>query len=80
MIPMEIKDGTLLPFFEPVIARNPTVMLIDFAVTLPPLVECPFRDFHPAENLLGGLLGTLLPVVDVIHDGIASLVGNPNSV
>ena len=36
---MEVEDGVFLLGFEPVIARHPGVVLVDFAIAFLPVVE-----------------------------------------
>ncbi len=36
---MEVDDGILFPVFEPVVARDRSVVLVGFAVASHPLVE-----------------------------------------
>ena len=80
MLEIEVQNRFLLPVLEPMIAGNPTVVLVDLSVPLLPAVEGPLGHFHPTQDPLGRHLGSILPVLDVIHHCIASFMGNPNSV
>src|SRR4029078_7048264 len=76
---MEVKNGLLFPIFEPEVARHFAVMLVDFAVAVPPGVKLAGADPQPADELLGRQFGALLPVIDVIHYFVADIVGNPDA-
>ncbi len=80
MLPVEVEDRSLLPLFEPVIARDPAVVLVHLSVTLLPTVKGAFWHADPTENALSGNLRSILPMTHIIDDAIAYVVGNPNSV
>ena len=50
---MKLDDRLLFPVFEPPVAGNPAVVLIDFAVTFSPVVELALTDADPLNDLLG---------------------------
>ena len=79
MLPVELDDRPLLPAFQPVIARNPAVVLVRLAVALFPTVKRALLDADPADEPLGRDLRPLAPSVDVVDDLIACFVGNPDS-
>ena len=79
MLVVEVQDRFLLPIFEPEISRDRTVVFVDFAVTFLPVKELATTDAQPGDDLLGGNLGPLVPAIDVIHDLVACVVGNPAS-
>ena len=60
---VEVEDGLFLPVFQPVVAGDPAVVLVDLAVALLPVVELALRDAQPGEKLAGRDLGPLRPVV-----------------
>ena len=76
---VEVQDRFLLPIFEPEISRDRTVVFVDFAVTFLPVKELATADTQPGHDLLGGGLGPLVPVIDVIHDLVTRVVGSPAS-
>jgi hypothetical protein len=61
------------------VTRELGVVLIDPAVSLPPLVELARSEFEPGEQLLRREFRTLAPAIDVIDDFVPGIVGNPNS-
>ena len=77
---VEVEDGFLLPVFEPPVARNLAVVLVDLAVAMIPVVKLAGSQPEPAQQLSGGQLGALGPVVQVVDDLVAGVVGNPGSV
>ena len=79
LIVKEINDGLFFPVFEPPIAWNPAVVLVDLAETLPPVVELALSDAQPGDKLLGRDLGSIRPITSVVDDLITSIVGNPGS-
>ena len=76
---VKINDGLFFPVFEPPIAWNPAVVLVDLAVTLPPVVELALSDAQPGDKLLGRDLRPIRPITGVVDDLITSVVGNPGS-
>ena len=76
---MKLDDGLLFPVFEPPVAGNPAVMLVDLAVALPPVIELALADAEPPDDLLGRDLRSVRPIANVINDVVASVVGNPGS-
>src|SRR6185437_5610096 len=77
---VEFEDGRLLPRFEPPVARDQGVVLVGQAVARPPVVEFAGGDAEPADEALHGDLGAFGPVPDEVDDGVAGIVGNPDSV
>ena len=80
MVLGEVNDGLFLGVGQPPVPWNPTVVLIDFAEALPPVVELAFTDAEPGHELFGRDLGPFGPAADVLDDGIAGIMGNPKSV
>ena len=76
---VKINDRLFSPVFEPPIAWNPAVVLVDLAETLPPVVELALSDAQPGDKLLGRDLGSIRPITSVVDDLITSIVGNPGS-
>ncbi len=80
MFPVKIEDSSLLPVFEPMVPGDPAIVFVDLSVTLLPTVKGAFWHTHPTEDAVGGNLGSILPMMNIIDDAIAYVVGNPNSV
>jgi hypothetical protein len=76
---VKLDDRLLFPVFEPPIAGNPTVVLVDFAVTFSPVVELAQADADPLDDLLGRDFRPIRPIANVVDDLITSVVGNPGS-
>ena len=64
---------------EPVIARDPGVVLVDFAETLNPVVILAGADADPGEETRDRDLGLVRPGADEIDNLVARVVGNPAS-
>ena len=78
ILQMEIDDGLLLPILQPKVPGNPTVVLVDLAVALPPVVELAGRDAEPPDEPPGADLGLLRPAPDEIHDLVPHVVRHPD--
>lgn len=76
---MEVEDRFLLPFLHPEVTGHGAVVLVGFAVTFLPGEVFALRNPDPLDDLLGGRLGPLAPVVGVINDGVTRVVGSPRS-
>lgn len=74
---MELHDRLFFPILQPPVAGNLAVVLVDLAITLFPVIELLLAQPQPGEQLFRLDLGALRPVLDVIDDGVARLVGNP---
>jgi hypothetical protein len=77
---VEVEDGLLLVVFEPVVARDPGVVLVGLAVAVLPRVPLGGGDPQPEEEASDGDPGLVGPALDEIDDLIAGVVGNPESV
>src|SRR5260370_9243848 len=75
-----VEDGLLLPVFEPPVPRDLAVVLVDLSVAVLPVMELAGAQSQPAQQSSGGQLGMLGPVVHVVDDLVAGVVGNPRSV
>ena len=75
---VEGDDRLLLPVLQPPVPGDVSVVFIDKAVAAPPVVELAQRDAQPGDELPSRDLGAFNPVPDVIHDGIADVMGNPS--
>jgi len=80
VVEMKLDDGLLLPVLQPVIPRDPSVVLIGLAVSLCPTAERRGGEPDPREDLRLRDLGFRRPAVDVIDDAVASVVGKPAAI
>jgi len=69
----------LFPVFEPSVARNPTIMLVDLPVTFSPVVKFTLADADPRNNLLGRDFRPVRSVAHIVDDLIAGVLGIPGS-
>ena len=76
---MKLNDRLLFPVFEPPVAWDPAVVLVDLAITLSPIVELAQTDADPLDELLGRDLRLVRPIPNIVDNLIASIVGNPGS-
>ena len=65
---MKIDDRLFLPIVQPMIAGNPAVVLVDFAVAASPVVKLASADAHPHNEPSGADLRFAGPAPDEIHD------------
>lgn len=77
---MEVEDFFLLVGFEPMVAWDPGVVFVDFAIALLPVVEFTFGDVDPGDEAFGRDLGFVGPGLDEIDDLVAGVVGSPLAV
>jgi hypothetical protein len=77
---MEVEDGLPLLGFEPVVARDPGVVLVGPAVAVLPGVPLGGGQAEPQQEAGDGDAGLAGPAVDEIDDLIAGVVGDPASV
>jgi hypothetical protein len=76
---VEVEDGLLLRGFEPVVARDPGVVLVGLAVAVLPGVPLGGGQAEPQQEAGDGEAGLAGPAVDEVYEGIAGIVGNPAS-
>ena len=74
---VEVDDRLLLPVLEPVVPRDLTVVLVGLSVALAPLVEFARAGAEPVDEVGGGDLGLLRPIVDKVDDGVACVGRDP---
>src|ERR1700693_2059713 len=74
-----VDDGLFLLGLQPVVARDPGVVLVGLAVAALPGVPLGGADADPQEEAGHGDAGLAGPAVDEVHDGIAGVVGNPGA-
>src|SRR6185312_6491826 len=77
---VEVEDGLSLLDFEPVVARDPSVVLIGLAVAVLPRVPLAGGQAEPQQEAGDGDAGLVGPAVDEIDDAVAGVVGNPEAV
>ena len=80
MLVVELQDRGDLGVGEPPVAGDFAIVLIDAAVTLLPVVELALAHPQPRNHPLDGNLRAFGPFGHVVHDRVARVVGNPNSV
>jgi hypothetical protein len=76
---VKLDDGLLFPVFEPPVAGNPAIMLVDLAIALPPVIELALAQADPLNELLGRDLRPIRPIANVVDDLVTGVVGNPGS-
>ena len=62
------------------VARHLGVVLIDFSVTVFPVMEFRACYTDPLNNRVSRDIGSLRPLIDVVDNGVADIVGNPFAV
>src|ERR1035438_2005021 len=76
---MKIDDGRLLPWLQPKIPGNPSVVLVHLPVAVAPVVELAGSDGQPLDEPHGADLGCLRPAPHEIHDLVPHIVRDPHS-
>ena len=79
MVEMKLQDRLLLFRREPVVTRNPAVVLEGFAIAALPVGKRRRVDADPAQEAGLGDFGLLAPFSHVIDDCIAYFRGNPGA-
>jgi hypothetical protein len=77
---VEVQDGLPLGVLEPVVARDPGVVLVGLAVAVLPGMPLGRGQAEPQQEARDGYAGLAGPAVDEIDDLVAGVVGNPASV
>ena len=72
---MEIKNRLLLPFLKPPITGHFPVVQVDFSVAFEPLVVLAGGQIGPLEQGLTREFRTLGPILHVVDNLVASVVG-----
>ena len=75
---MEIDDGFFLPLLQPEIAGDPTVVFVDPAIALSPVIELAGGYAQPIDEPSGADLGLLRPTPDEIHNLVSHVVRYPD--
>lgn len=76
---VEVNNGLLLPRFEPPIARDLAVVLAGFTVAFVPGVVLAAGQLQPEQQLLHRSGGPNRPVLQVVDNRVAGIMGNPAS-
>ncbi len=74
---MVVDDRCFFPQLQPEIAGNPTVVLIDAPVALPPVVELAGGNAQPVNESPDADLGLLRPAPDEIHHLVPHVMRHP---
>ena len=77
--PTDSAEEPPFPVRKPPITWNVAVVLVDLAITSPPVVELALSDSQPIHEVVSRQLGTLRPAINVIDHSIASVVGDPGA-
>jgi hypothetical protein len=80
IVKMELDDRLFLGFGQPMVTRNPAIMLVDFAVAVFPSEELAGLDADPSQNGFAGDTGFVFPAPNVIDDLVSYFVRNPATV
>ncbi len=76
---VEVKNRNLFPIFEPPVPGYFAVMAVDLSVAFEPCVILARGEFCPLEQVFAWQFGTLRPILHVVDDLVANVMGNPNS-
>src|SRR5262249_54050320 len=74
---MELDDCFFLPRLQPEITGNPTVVLVDAPVPLPPVIELAGGHAQPMDKPSDTDLSLLRPAPDEIHDLVPHIMRHP---
>jgi hypothetical protein len=72
-------DSFFLVVGKPMIARHPSVVLVDLAEAVFPVVEFAGADADPRKEATDGNIRLVAPVPDEIDELVAGVVGNPTA-
>src|SRR5580692_3558863 len=75
---MKIDDRLLFPLLQPKVPGNPTVVFVDLAVAVAPVVELAGPDAEPFDEPPGADPGLLGPAPDEVHDLVPHIVRHPD--
>ena len=76
---VEVENRLLLPVLKSPIARDLAVMFVGLAIAIFPLVVLAGCQPQPIQEPPGRYVSPLRPVLDVIDDFVAYIMGNPHS-
>ncbi|RLS53521.1 MAG: hypothetical protein DWH91_14135 [Planctomycetota bacterium] len=73
---VEVDDRRLLPVLQPAFAGDVSVVLVDLLIAVLPRVILARPEFEPGQQRLGGRLGAVCLIADLVHDLIPHGMGN----
>jgi len=73
----EVDDAEFFVVGEPVVAWDPGIVLVDFALALFPVVELGSAQADPAEEAADGDVGLVSSGVDEIDEVVAGVMRHP---
>jgi len=76
---MELDDCFFLPQLQPEITGNPTVVLVDAPVPLPPVIELAGGHTQPRDEPPDADLGLFRPASDEIHYLVPHIMRHPDT-
>src|SRR6202008_1460665 len=76
---VEVEDGLAFLGLEPVVTRDPAVVLVDLAVAVLPEMPLGSGDADPQQEAGNGDAGLIGPAVDEVNDRVTGIVGNPDA-
>lgn len=76
---MEVEDGLFLPILKPPITRYLAVVLVDFPVSFERCVVLARGQLGPLEQVFARQVRSLGPVLHVVDNLVANIVGDPNA-
>ena len=76
----EVADAHDLVLGEPMIARHPGIVFVDFAEALDPVVILTARDADPGDEARDRDVGFVGPGADEIDEQVARVMGDPTFV
>src|SRR5947207_6293108 len=74
---VEVEDGSLLPLFQPEVARDPAVVFVHLAVARSPVVELAGGQAQPENERPRRDLGRAAPAAYEVDHLVARIVGHP---
>ena len=79
ILPVAVDDLLFLPLFQPVVARHPGVVLVDFAITLFPVMKLALGDAEPAAKAAVRDFRLLGPDANEVDNLVAAVGGDPDA-
>jgi hypothetical protein len=77
---MKINNRCSLSFLQPMIPWDRPVVFLGFSVSRFPVEILTAADSQPSDDLLCWDLGPLFPIVYIVNNTVAAIMGNPTSV
>src|SRR5262249_60173708 len=76
---VEVHDGGLLGFVQPVVTRHPGVVLVGLAVAVFPIVPLAPRQADPHQEGEDSDASRAGPTIHKVHDLVARIVAHPHA-